>query len=183
MFSDNQLDFIRGKKFSAQLRIQNKMKQQNETFTNETFHRLSDNALWSYRISIRMKLDNTWELGFRNENVFQTKSANKQIPASSVSQSIYYHPLGKSLSANVRYIIFNCTSFDTRIYEYENDLPGAFSIPFYYGKGSRFYINLNSRITRNINFSIRYSITWLENTTQSDKESSEIKIQVKANFR
>ena len=83
----NQLDFIRGKKFSAQLRIQNKMKQQNETFSNETFHRLSDNVLWTYRISIRMKLDNNWELGFRNENVFQTKSAIKQIPARLINSS------------------------------------------------------------------------------------------------
>jgi hypothetical protein len=179
----NQIDYVRGKKFTAQLRIQRKMKQQNETLSNETFHRLTENKNTSYRISIRMKMDNTWELGFRTEYVIPSNTSSKQAPASSVSQSIFFHPLGKSFSANARYSIFNCPSFDSRIYEYENDLPGAFSIPFYYGRGSRFYLNFNCRIMRSINFSIRYSISWIENAGESDKESSEIKLQTKINFK
>ncbi len=179
----NQIDFVRGKKFTAQLRIQSKMKQQNETLSNETFHWLTDKNLTSYRFSIRMKMDNTWELGFRTEFVIPSKSVNKQAPASSVSQSIYFHPLGKSISANARYSVFNCPSFDSRIYEYENDLPGAFSIPFYYGRGSRFYLNVNFKFMSSINFSVRYSINWIDNNEESDNESSEIKLQAKINFR
>lgn len=179
----HQIEYVRGKKFTAQLRIQKKMKQQNETFSNETFHRLIDNNPTRYRISIRMKMDNTWELGFRTEYVMPSKSIIKQAPASSVSQSLYFHPLGKSFSANARYSIFNCTSFDSRIYEYENDLPGAFSIPFYYGRGSRFYLNINFKFMRSINFSVRYSINWIDTNEESDKESSEIKLQAKINFR
>ena len=99
-----------------------------------------------------------------------------------VSQDLFFHPMGKPYSVNCRYAVFNCPDFDLRIYEYENDVQGAFSIPFYYGKGTRFYTNVNYKINRGLTISLRYSITWIENTLSTSDES-EIKLQLHASFR
>ena len=99
-----------------------------------------------------------------------------------ISQDLFYHPMGKPFSANCRYAVFNCPRFENRIYEYENDVQGAFSIPFYYGTGSRFYTNLNYKISSGITISLRYAISWIDDLPASN-EKSEIKMQLKTTFR
>ena len=99
-----------------------------------------------------------------------------------VSQDLFYHPMGKSYSFNFRYAIFNCPQFETRIYEYENNVQGAFSIPFYYGNGSRFYLNMNCTIVRGITTSIRYAISWIDDI-KSTTDKSELTVQIKSIFK
>ncbi len=55
-----------------------------------------------------------------------------------VRYSLQRLPLGFSL----RYAVFNTDSYATRIYAYEADALYAFSVPAYYGRGSRWFINL-----------------------------------------
>jgi hypothetical protein len=95
-----------------------------------------------------------------------------------MSQDLLFHPMGKRYSFGIRYAIFNCTEFESRIYAYENDVQGAFSVPFYYGKGMRYYLNGNIRLTNKLNFALRYSVT-----SQDDAEKyspkSDIKFQIR----
>ncbi len=53
-----------------------------------------------------------------------------------------YAPGHKSWRANVRMQYFKTTGFEERLYTYEPDLPYSFSIPFYYGHGYRYFVNL-----------------------------------------
>jgi hypothetical protein len=86
--------------------------------------------------------------------------------------------MGKMYSVNIRYAVFNCPEFDSRIYEYENDVQGAFSIPFYYGNGSRFYINIGLKFHRTVSLYLRYSKTWLDDTEKYNPRS-DVKLQLK----
>ena len=53
-----------------------------------------------------------------------------------------YKPARAKWAGNLRLQHFETSGYDERIYTYEKDLPYNFSIPFYYGKGFRYYFNL-----------------------------------------
>jgi hypothetical protein len=100
-----------------------------------------------------------------------------------ISQDLFYRPLGKKYSFNFRYAVFNCPDFNTRIYAYENDIQGVYSVPFYYGKGSRFYLNAGLKASRMIGIQVRYALSWIESPDDGNAVKSDIKIQVKLTFR
>jgi hypothetical protein len=56
--------------------------------------------------------------------------------------------------------LFDTDSYDTRLYAFEQDVPYSFSVPGFSGKGSRFYVLLNSDLTKDISLILRYSQTW-----------------------
>jgi len=77
-----------------------------------------------------------------------------------IYQGILLKPIEKGWSLNLRYLLFDTDSYDTRMYAFEQDVPYAFSVPAFFGKGSRFYIMLNSRLNRNLSVILRFAQTW-----------------------
>ncbi len=72
-------------------------------------------------------------------------------------QDFIYSPMGKKYSFSTRYALFDTDDYNSRIYAYENDLLYAFSVPAYYYKGSRFYVNLTYKPIRNLTLQARFS--------------------------
>ncbi len=64
---------------------------------------------------------------------------------------------------STRYALFDTDDFDTRIYAYENDIRFAFSVPAYYYKGNRFYLNIKYKLPKNITLETRFAQTRLTN--------------------
>jgi hypothetical protein len=174
----HQIDYKPNKKFTAQIRYRSRIKEESlPTYDSNVF---SNNNYESLRLSSVIKIDKDWTYGMRIELMRLRIDEKVLANGSMISQDIFYKPMGKRYSFNIRYAIFNCPQFETRIYEFENDVQGAFSVPFYYGNGSRFYINTNLRLSRRINLSIRYSKTWQEDEKFDGK--SDIKIQLRVNL-
>lgn len=67
-----------------------------------------------------------------------------------------------AFAAEARLVFFHTDSYDSRLYEYENDLRGVFSNPAMFGKGRRWYVLLRWNILPNIHFSAKYSETQKE---------------------
>ncbi len=59
----------------------------------------------------------------------------------------------------VRMAFFDTPSYDSRVYEYENDVRGGYSSPALYGTGLRWYLVAGWRILRKIELSFKYSET------------------------
>lgn len=57
-----------------------------------------------------------------------------------------------------RYAIFDTDNYDSRIYAYENDLLGVFSIPSYYYKGIRTYLMFKYDLGRKIDLWLRWDV-------------------------
>lgn len=72
---------------------------------------------------------------------------------------IIYKPLAKNYSGNIRLQYFETDSYNSRVYAYENDVLYSFSIPVFYDKGYRYYINLNYDITRKLSMWLRFAQT------------------------
>ena len=179
----HQLDYIPTKKFTASFRIKSRLRQANNSDNTGKINTLSDLELLGYRLSARFKIENGLEYGLRIEYSAEKSDNRKTSTGSTISQDLFYHPLGKKYSFNFRYAVFNCPEFNTRIYAYENDVQGVYSIPFYYGNGSRFYTNISWKPFRRFTLQLRYAISWIENRDGEKSIKSEIKIQSKISFR
>ncbi len=77
-------------------------------------------------------------------------------------QDIVYNKVGKPLSVTLRYALFHTDSYNARIYAYETEVPGVYSILANYYRGSRFYILVDYNITRRIELWLRYSQTFYD---------------------
>ena len=106
-------------------------------------------------------------------------------------QDITFNKLGKPLSATMRYALFETDSYDARLYAFETDVPGSYSIPSYYYRGSRFYLMLDYNITRKIEVWLRYSQTLYDNqnvisagslTEINGNTKSEMRAEIKFKF-
>ncbi|MFT3843539.1 MAG: helix-hairpin-helix domain-containing protein [Lacibacter sp.] len=76
---------------------------------------------------------------------------------------VFYKPLMKPFSANLRLQYFETEDYNSRIYAFENDILFSYSIPAFYDKGTRYYLNLNYDISKKISLWLRWSQTIFRN--------------------
>jgi len=83
------------------------------------------------------------------------------------SQDVSYSFPKFPLKIDVRFQFFDAQDYENRFYSYEKDVLYAFSIPMYYGQGSRYYLNLQYDITKR--FSLWFKIA--QTVYSDDRES------------
>lgn len=140
---------------------------------------------WQYQINYF--LNERFELRNRIEIVLYSNETQSENTGFMLYQDINYHSINQRFTSNTRFAVFNTDSYSSAIYAYENDVLYAFSIPAYFGQGIRFYQLLNYKLTKQINFWIRYSLSYYpkEKTISSGLDEingstkSEIKLQVR----
>ena len=76
-----------------------------------------------------------------------------------VNLDLLYKPLLKSFSGNLRGQYFETDGYDSRLYAYENDVLYSFSIPVFYDKGYRYYVNLNYDVSKKLTVWARWAQT------------------------
>ncbi|MEY4204198.1 MAG: hypothetical protein RL013_1902, partial [Bacteroidota bacterium] len=74
-------------------------------------------------------------------------------------QEFVFRPVERSFSGSFRYAMFDTDSYDSRIYTYENDLFSAISIPAFSGSGSRIFLNLQWKLSKNLKIEGRFEET------------------------
>ncbi len=89
-------------------------------------------------------------------------------------QDIQFKTAATGMTIEGRLLFFQTNSYDSRIYEYENDLQGVFSNPPLYGKGRRWYILARYRPGPNITVSLKYSETQKEGVTSLGSGPAEV---------
>jgi hypothetical protein len=103
-------------------------------------------------------------------------------------QDIRYRVSG-GFSVESRLVFFQTDSYDSRLYEYETDLRGAFSNPALYGKGRRWYVMVRYTVAQALTLSGKYSETQKEGVTSLGTGASEIngdtdnRLAVQVDFR
>ena len=105
-------------------------------------------------------------------------------------QDLIYKPMDFPLDISTRFALFDTDNYDTRIYAYESDLLYSFSVPPYYNKGSRFYLNLRYKGIRQLNLEARISQTRIVNRETigsglneiDGNKQTEVKFQVSYKF-
>lgn len=105
-------------------------------------------------------------------------------------QDINWQPVKWPLSISCRLAIFRTDGFDARIYAYENDLLYNFSVPFYYDKGMRWYVNINYKPLRGFTMGARIAQFYYPGATEigsgydaiTGQTKTEVKLQIRYRF-
>lgn len=178
-----QADVVLSEDFRFYIRHKNEVKDQKfkveqryvnlpETTAKTRFHiefRTSENIL------LRTRFEHAGYKGAVKENGFM------------VYQDIKFSPAKIPLTASFRSTWFNTDSYNSRIYAYENDLLYAFSIPAYFGKGWRSYVNLRYKLGEKTDIWFKLGNTfWNDRETISSgyseiegKNKTEVKLQLR----
>jgi len=116
----------------------------------------------SDKINIRFNMEwsfkRSWELQTRVEWTRQ-RLLSGEGKGALFFQELRYKPMGRPWSFAVRMTIFNTDSYDERIYTYEQDMVGAFSLPAMAGVGNRAYVLFRYRIAKGVDFWLRYAVS------------------------
>jgi len=92
--------------------------------------------------------------GFKNvlEGNLSRRATSEPTYGILASQDMSYELTVIPLKIDFRYQVFDAAEYDNRIYSYEKDVLYAFSIPMYYGLGSRYYLNLKYKLNKQFSF-------------------------------
>ncbi len=144
----------------------------------------------NFRSQINYKLNT--ELTFRNriELVWYDRKGGGAQNGFLSFVDFLYKPMLKKYSGNIRLQYFETDGYDSRLYAYENDVLYSFSIPVFYDKGYRYYLNLNYDFSKQLSlwFRIAQTVYKDKNTVGSGldeikgNKKTELKLQLQYYF-
>ncbi len=104
----------------------------------------------SYRISPSIVLRTRFQ-------TVDVKHGNAPLEhGSMIYQDLVHRPLQGPIELTLRFAIFETGGWDSRVYAFENDLIGTFSIPPHYGRGTRWYTMIRLSPLPGIDLWLRY---------------------------
>lgn len=134
-----QYKWIPQKKLEFYVRWTQGMKNQNERTAESKSNRLPFAEKDQWRSHFSCKPNMLWMIRIRNEwSRLKIPSKKTETGYLHYAEIIYAPPL-KKISFSLRLSSFETGSYATRIYAYERDVLGYFSVPAHDGKGSRYY--------------------------------------------
>ncbi|NOQ27855.1 MAG: hypothetical protein GQ564_21040 [Bacteroidales bacterium] len=184
-----QVDYNPLRTLSMYLKIKNEEKQVNQSSTSG-IDKLVSQGNFKMRFHLNSQINDQVTLKSRVETISFSEGNENTDYGYLVYQDVFYTFKKTPLSLNMRFAIFDTDSYDSRIYAYESDILYAFSIPAYYSKGTRTYLNLKYSIGNFMDIWLRYSQTYYSNldiissglTQIKGNTKSEIKAQVRIRF-
>lgn len=139
-----QLTFHPTTKLETYLRFREKNKMQNvgSDAASGNLRPIEFDKQRKYQWGLTAELGNGWRWRSRIDYVTDQLKSKGFQDGWALTQDLLYRSKKFPLQVTLRYAIFNTDSYDTRIYSYEYNMENVFSIPVYYGSGSRAYVLL-----------------------------------------
>ncbi len=168
-------------------RFRQKNKQINEAIQEDHIQKIITTRKNYFRFHIEYLISATVQMKNRVELVIYKEGNVYRGTGYLIYQDIAWRTKSGKLTLICRYALFDTDSYDERIYAYENDVLYAFSVPAYYYNGMRGIVLLNFKLTKKINFWVRFAHTFIGNRSVigtgldeiNDQNRSEIKIQLR----
>ncbi len=157
------LTYEQRRKFRVYLEVREEVKERNASDPERKTNLLADIRTFQTRLHIERNISKTLEVRSRVDWGFSQVGDEPASSGFSIYQDILFRPIGFPVSFSTRFSIFDTQGFQTRFYNYENALLYSFSIPAYYNRGTRFYLNLRYRATRNLTIEGRIAQTYWKN--------------------
>ncbi|MGC4036956.1 MAG: helix-hairpin-helix domain-containing protein [Chitinophagaceae bacterium] len=152
-----QLTYTPNKRIEVYTRFHNETKQINQpdnaTVPNQVVFapKLNWRTQFSCQVTPDILLRNRIELLWFNKNNLSKENGFLGF------FDIVYNPSLKPYSGSLRLQYFETGGYNSRLYAYENDLPYSYSIPAFFGKGYRYYLNLNYDVSKHISCWAKWS--------------------------
>lgn len=148
------------------LRYHQKKGEINSSAENSNLHLISGSRQRSYRLSLLWNTDLGITLNTRLE-VRETKTADNPVSYGYlICQDLQLKSSGKTVSATLRYALFDLPGYDQRIYIYEPEVLYGYSMPAYSGNGIRGCLVVKYRATRWCSIWARCGVTYYSDRTE-----------------
>ena len=162
------------RRLRAYVEVRGEVKEANAPDPENRIDVLEENQTFQARLHIENQLSKILELRSRLDWGFSQSGNKPKGSGFAVYQDILFRPIDFPLSFTARFAIFDTPGFNTRFYSFENNVLYNFSIPAYYNRGTRFYINLRYRLSRNIILEWRIAQTYWADQPSIGSGSEEI---------
>jgi hypothetical protein len=169
-----QLTWRPNKQVEVYTRMKTERKAINYTSNGLPYHETEDVPRQNWRTQVAYKLSSSVTFKTRAEIVWYDRGGKYPEQGFLVFAEFFYKPMMKPLALNLRLQYFETDSYNSRLYAYENDVLYSYSVPPFSGKGSRFYVNVNYDITRNITAWFRLARTMYPGVTSIGSGYDEI---------
>ncbi|MCB0787026.1 MAG: hypothetical protein KDC02_22800, partial [Flavobacteriales bacterium] len=178
------------KRFELYARYRFQQRERNSRNTVEGIDPLVDVDQTNYRFNATYQVSKSISLRTRVEAIDYDRSDAPKEHGFLIYQDLVHRPLRSSVELTLRVALFDTDTYDARVYAYESDLIGLFSIPPYYGRGMRMYGMVRMKLFRRVDLWLRYG-TWLYNAQDrissglqeiAGDRRSDIKAQIRLRF-
>lgn len=137
----------------------------------------------NYRINASYKVSPSLSLRTRVETVDFQRGTAPLKHGFMVYQDIVHRPLASPVELTLRFALFDTESYDARIYAFENDMIGVFSIPPYFGRGVRWYGMVRATPFRRVDLWVRYGAWIYQDQTSISSGMQEIVGNVRSDVK
>jgi hypothetical protein len=170
------------RKTTLYIRYRDSRKQANAPDEGDLLTGLAQVRQRGIRFHISSKITKSFTVRTRVEYVNYEFPGDRQ-QGMVIFQDLLYHPMGSRLTGNIRYGLFDTDSYDSRVYAYENDVLGGYSIPAYYYRGTRINFNFRYKLADGVDFWFRYSASFYDNRDTVGSGYDEIEGSKKSEFK
>jgi hypothetical protein len=137
----------------------------------------------NYRLNASYKVSNSVILRTRVETTdYQRGTAGKKN-GFLIYQDFIHRPLSSPVEFTLRFALFETDGYDARVYAFENDIIGLFSIPPHSGRGIRWYGMVRATAIRRVDVWFRYGAWIYQDQTSISSGLQEIAGNVRSDIR
>ena len=154
-----QLTYKPDKQLEIYTRFKAESKSINYNPGNLTLNPVIPQPKQNWRTQVSYKLNPVITVRSRAEMVWFDKKGAAASQGYLLYADVFYKPLLNPFSGNVRLQYFETDDYNSRLYAYESDVQYSYSIPVFYNKGCRCYVNLNYDAGKKISFWIKLAQT------------------------
>ncbi|HUZ60594.1 MAG TPA: hypothetical protein VMU83_17615 [Hanamia sp.] len=154
-----QLSYKPNKQVEVHMRYKTENKPINYNPDNLNLNRVTGRPKQGFRTQFNYKLDSRFTFRSRVELSWYDKKGVVPQNGFLTFADILYKPILKPVSGNIRLEFFETDGYGSRMYAFENDVLYSYSIPVFFDKGYRYYVNMNYGITQKLSLWLRFAQT------------------------
>ncbi len=172
------------------VRVRHRQRPRNTADDVDRIRNVVEQEQTNYRFNATYKVSPSVSLRTRVETTDFRRGDADQKHGFLIYQDFVHRPLSSPVEFTLRFALFETESYDARLYAYENDLIGVFSIPPYFGRGIRWYGMVRANPMRRVDVWLRYG-AWIYQDQDGISSGlqeiagnvrSDIKVQVRYRF-
>ncbi len=137
----------------------------------------------NYRVNATYKVSASVSLRTRVETIDFQRGSSPLEHGFLIYQDFVHRPLSSPIETTLRFALFESDTYNARVYAYENDLVGLFSIPPYYGRGIRWYAMVRVTPLRRVDIWVRYGAWIYQDQTSISSSLQEIPGNVRSDLK
>jgi hypothetical protein len=152
-----QITYSPNKQLEVYTRYRSESKQGNQPDNNLATNYLVSLPRQNWRTQISYRIDQSFTVRSRTELLWYDKNGKNAERGFLTFFDVIYKPVLKRYNANIRLQYFETEDYNSRIYAYENDVLFYYSIPAFFNKGFRYYLNVNYDLSSSISFWLKWA--------------------------